>query len=242
MPTKFRSADTRGRTSVEWLESRHSFSFSHYLDPDRMSFSVLRVLNDDIIQPGTGFGRHPHANMEIITYVLDGALEHQDSTGITEILPAGGVQRMSAGTGLLHSEVNASQIEPGHFLQIWLLPESQGIEPGYEQLETTPEQRLNRLVPVVRPGGEGSRNGEGGPGTLDIHQDITFFLSRLDAGATVSHPLEAGRSAYLFVAEGEIEASGHTLDAGDALEYTAEPAVDIQGRQTAEIILFDLPA
>ena len=132
MPTTLRPADTRGITNIDWLDSRHSFSFSHYLDPERMNFSVLRVLNDDRIEPGTGLGRHPHANMEIITYVLEGGLRHEDSAGNAEILPAGGVQRMSAGTGVFHSEINASQTEPCHFLQIWLIPEREGIAPGYE--------------------------------------------------------------------------------------------------------------
>ena len=237
MPTVFRSADSRGHTSIDWLNSYHSFSFSQYFDPDRMNFSVLRVLNDDRIQAGTGFGRHPHANMEIITYVLEGALRHEDSTGNSEILPAGGVQRMSAGTGIMHSEFNASQTEPGHFLQTWLIPEREGIEPSYEQLETTPEQRLNQFLPVVRPGG----GDNGATGTLNIHQEVTFLLARLEVDSSISHALDDGRSAYLFVAEGSVEADGHTLSAGDALEYTDESAVTLRGIETAEVVLFDLP-
>ncbi len=233
MPTLFRSADSRGHTDIDWLNSYHSFSFSNYYNPDRMNFSVLRVLNDDRIQGGTGFGRHPHANMEIITYVLEGALRHEDSTGNSEILPAGGIQRMSAGTGITHSEFNASQTEPGHFLQTWLIPEREGIEPGYKQLETTPEQRLNQFLSVVRPGGD--------DGNLHIHQDVSFLVGRIEPDIAVSHPLEAGRAAYLFVAEGAVKADGHTLSAGDALEYTAEPAVNVVGRETAELVLFDLP-
>ena len=160
--------------------------------------------------------------MEIISYVLEGALTHEDSTGKTVILPAGGVQRMSAGTGIVHSEANASQTEPAHFLQIWLLPERDGIEPGYEQLETTPDQRLNQFLSVVRSGGD---NG-GAPGTLHIHQDVSLYVGRLEPDVAISHPLEA---------------DGHALSAGDALEYTGEPAVNVRGRETAELVLFDLP-
>jgi quercetin 2,3-dioxygenase len=237
MSTSFLTGDSRGTTSIDWLDSRHSFSFAHYVDRERMNFSVLRVLNDDRIEPGTGFGRHPHADMEIITYVLEGGLRHEDSAGNAEILPAGGVQRMSAGTGVFHSEINASQSEPCHFLQVWLIPEREGIAPGYEQLETTPEQRLNRLLPVVGRGGED----DGAAARLAIHQDVTFLLGRIEPEVGVSHALEPGRSAYLFVASGEIEAAGKTLAAGDALEYTGEAEVAVQGRETAEIVLFDLP-
>ena len=137
----------------------------------------------------------------------------------------------------MHSEANASQTEPAHFLQIWLLPERDGIEPGYEQLETTPDQRLNQFLSVVRSGGD---NG-GAPGTLHIHQDVSLYVGRLEPDVAISHPLDAGRSAYLFVAEGAIEADGHALSAGDALEYTGEPAVNVRGRETAELVLFDLP-
>ena len=234
MSFKLRSGKDRGRTQLGWLDSRHGFSFGQYLDPEHESFSVLRVFNDDRVAPGMGFGQHSHSNMEIISYVLDGALRHEDSAGNIEILPAGGVQRMSAGTGIRHAEFNASDERPVHFLQIWLLPKRLGIAPEYEQLETNSEQRFGQWLNVVTPDGRGE--------TVSINQDAGMWLSRLSVGQSAIHSIDDGRVAYLFVATGSAAVDNMFLGPGDALEITGESILTIEGRANVELVLFDLPA
>ena len=229
-----RSAKGRGRTQLGWLDSRHGFSFGQYSDPEHESFSVLRVFNDDRVAPGMGFGQHSHSNMEIISYVLDGALRHEDSTGNIEVIPAGGVQRMSAGTGIRHAEFNASDERPVHFLQIWLLPERLGIAPEYEQLETNSEQRFGQWLNVVTPDGRGK--------TVSINQDARMWLSGLSVGQSAIHSIDDGRVAYLFVATGSAAVDNILLGPGDALEITGESILTIEGRADAELVLFGLPA
>ena len=228
-----RHAQDRGRTQLDWLDSHHGFSFGKYFDPERVSFSVLRVFNDDRVAPGMGFGQHSHSNMEIISYVLDGALRHEDSTGNIEILPAGGLQRMSAGTGIHHAEFNASDEQPVHFLQIWLLPDRSGITPTYEQLETSAEQRSDRWLNVVTPRGRGE--------ALSINQDASMWVNRLSAGQSTIHSIEDGRAAYLFLATGSVAIDNMILAPGDALEVTGEYMLTVEGRADAELVLFDLP-
>jgi redox-sensitive bicupin YhaK (pirin superfamily) len=233
MSFELRSAKDRGRTQLGWLDSRHGFSFGQYSDPEHESFSVLRVFNDDCVAPGMGFGQHSHSNMEIISYVLDGALRHEDSTGNIEILPAGGIQRMSAGTGIRHAEFNASDEQPVHFLQIWLLPELLGMVPEYEQLETSSKQRSGRWLKVVTPHGRGE--------TMSINQDASMWLSGLSVGQSAIHSIEDGRVAYLFLATGSVAVDNMLLGPGDALEITGESILTVEGRGDAELVLFDLP-
>lgn len=230
---KLRSAKDRGRTQLGWLDSQHGFSFGQYWDPEHESFSVLRVFNDDRVAPGMGFGQHSHSNMEIISYVLDGALRHEDSTGNIGLLPAGGVQRMSAGTGIRHAEFNASDEQPVHFLQIWLLPERLGIAPEYEQLETNSEQRSGRWLNVVASHGHGK--------TMSINQDASMWLSGLSVGQSATHSIEDGRVVYLFLATGSVAVDNMLLGPGDALEVTGESILTVEGRADAELVLFDLP-
>jgi len=216
-------ANSRGASDFGWLDSRHSFSFGRWHDPERMGFRSLRVLNDDRVAAGGGFPTHPHADMEILTYVLDGAIAHRDSMGHETELKAGELQRMTAGTGVTHSEFNASDSEPLHFLQIWVIPERKGLDPSYEQ------QRI---------GGEGlvlaaSRDGRGG--SLTVHQDVDLFL--LDGG-TARHELKPDRHAYVHVATGRAEVNGETLVAGDALALSGETEVSIEAE--GKVLLFDL--
>ena len=233
MSFKLRRGRDRGRTQLGWLDSRHGFSFGQYWDPEHESFSILRVFNDDHVAPGMGFGQHSHSNMEIISYVLDGALRHEDSTGTTEILPAGGIQRMSAGTGIRHAEFNASDEQPVHFLQMWLLPDQLGMAPEYEQLETNSEQRFGRWLNVATPDGRGE--------TMSVNQDASVWLSGLSVGQSATHPIDDGRAAYLFLATGSAAVDNMLLGPGDALEITGEPILTVEGRADAELVLFDLP-
>ncbi len=231
-----RPAGDRGRASFGWLDSRHSFSFGHYYDPAHMGFGPLRVINEDRVRPGQGFGRHGHSDMEIISYVLDGALEHKDSIGTGSIIRPGDVQRMSAGTGVEHSEYNASPTDPVHFLQIWILPEEDGLEPGYEQKSFGTSEKRGQLRLV------GSRDGR--DGSVTIHQDVDLYAALLADGESVSHALLPGRRGWLQVARGDVELNGQALAAGDGAAIasaTGEPlALDIAGREDAEILLFDM--
>jgi redox-sensitive bicupin YhaK (pirin superfamily) len=226
-----RRADARGQTRVEWLDSRHTFSFGEYYDPAHMGFRALRVINDDRIAPGGGFDTHPHRDMEIVTYVLDGALEHRDSLGTGSIIRPGEVQRMSAGTGIRHSEFNASPNEPVHLLQIWILPDESGIEPSYEQ----------RALPAGTRGGlalVGSRDGR--DGSVTLHQDVRIYAGQLDGGTAVSHAIGAGRHVWLHVARGTATVGDQLLHAGDALAISGEPQLSIRSGGSAELLLFDL--
>ena len=229
-----RPAQARGTANLGWLDSRHSFSFGHYYDPKHMGFGPLRVINEDRVQPGGGFGTHGHSDMEIISYVLDGALEHKDSIGTGSVIRPGDVQRMSAGSGIRHSEFNHSKREPVHFLQIWLLPERQGLAPSYEQKTFADGEKRGRLRLLASRGGR--------DGSLVIHQDADIYASFLDEGDQVQHALRAGRKGWLQVARGAADVNGQTLRAGDGAAVEGEPELTITATANGtEILLFDLP-
>lgn len=225
-------SNSRGGADHGWLQTKHTFSFAEYFDPERMHFGPLRVINEDHIAPGQGFGTHPHRDMEIITYVIDGAIEHRDSMGNGTVINAGEVQRMTAGTGVLHSEHNHSGDSDLHLLQIWIIPERRGLEPGYEQTHYPREEKLNRLRLV------GSRDGR--EGSVTIHQDVDLYASVLEAGNSVTHALGTDRIAFVQLVSGEIDVNGATLVAGDGAELTNIDAVTIAARAEAEFLLFDL--
>ncbi|PSN14468.1 quercetin 2,3-dioxygenase [filamentous cyanobacterium CCP5] len=230
-----RPASDRGVANFGWLDSRHSFSFGSYYDPEHMGFSSLRVINEDKVQPGQGFGAHGHRDMEIISYVLDGALEHKDSIGTGAVIYPGDVQRMSAGTGIRHSEFNFSQSDPVHFLQIWILPNRSGIEPGYEQIHFSSEDKQGQLRLVA--------SSDGRDGSVTIHQDAELYASTLKPGDTVSYSLKPDRAAWVQVARGAITLNGQTLAAGDGAAITNEVALELTGASDdAEVLLFDLAA
>jgi redox-sensitive bicupin YhaK (pirin superfamily) len=224
-----RKATDRGVGRHGWLTTHHTFSFANYYDPRNMGFRDLRVINEDTVAPGRGFGAHQHDNMEIISIVMEGALAHRDSTGGDGVLRRGEVQRMSAGTGVVHSEFNGSQDEAVHFFQIWILPERDGIAPGYEQKLFPLEERRGRLQLLVAPGGT--------DGALNIHQDVRLYSSILE-NERVEHTLAAGRGAWLQVASGSVDLNGVKLEAGDGAAIENEPSLAIEG--TGEILLFDL--
>ncbi len=223
----------RGHANHGWLDTYHSFSFAGYHDPRFMGFRVLRVINEDRVAPGQGFGMHPHQDMEIITYVLSGALEHKDSMGNGEILRPGELQRMSAGTGLLHSEFNPSSTEPVHLVQIWLLPKSRGISPSYEQKSFPVDQRLNQLCLVASPDGQA--------GSLQMHQDARVYLAALGPDQTVQHEFELDRHGWLQVLKGTLRINDFTVHQGDGVAISDEPSVVLQAVEDAEVMLFDLP-
>jgi quercetin 2,3-dioxygenase len=228
-----RKAEDRGVTRTSWLDSRHSFSFAHYYDPAHMGFGPLRVINEDRVAPGAGFPRHPHDNMEIVTYVLEGALEHRDSLGTGSVIRTGDVQRMSAGTGIEHSEFNHSKTEPVHFLQIWIMPEAYGIKPGYEQKAFGPQRESGLTLIVSRDGGEGS---------ITIHQDATLSLGKVNKGEELSKPLGNGRLGWLQVMRGSVALSGQALKAGDGAAIKDEARIGIQEQEDAEFLFFDMRA
>jgi len=219
-----RRAGERGRTRLEWLDSRHTFAFGQYVDPEHMGFRSLRILNDDRVAPGAGFPMHPHRDMEIVTYVLEGALEHKDSMENRSVLRAGQVQKMSAGRGVLHSEYNHSEAEPVHFLQIWILPRERGIAPDYEERAFDAGDGL-RLI--------GSPDGR--DGSVTIHQDLFFYAVR-----SGTHALGPARGAWVHVARGSAQISGHALEAGDGAAIEGEAEVRIEGGSGAEVLLFDM--
>ncbi len=228
-----RRAEERGRANFGWLDSRHSFSFGEYYDPAHMGFGALRVINDDRVAPGGGFPTHPHRDMEIVSYVLDGALAHKDSLGTGSVIKPGDVQRMSAGTGIAHSEYNASNTEAVHFLQIWLLPEKRGLAPGYEQKNFDAGSKRDRLRLVASP--------DGRDGSVTIRSDAALYVSLLGQDARVAHDLAAGRSAWLQVARGSVAVGDTVLAEGDGLAVSDETALEIVGKAAeSEILLFDL--
>jgi len=227
-----RKAHDRGHVNHGWLDTFHTFSFSSYYDPDHVRFRSLRVMNEDVVAPGQGFGTHPHNDMEIVTYVLEGALEHKDSMGNGEVLRPGEFQRMSAGTGITHSEFNPSPAEPVHLYQIWLFPERKGIEPSYEQKRFPEADRRNRLQLVA------SRTAE--QGSLLIHQDARIYLAEVEAGKEVALELAAGRSAWLQVLRGGVALSGVPLQTSDGAAVSDERSLTIRATSDAEIMLFDL--
>ena len=226
-----RSAD-RGQSDIGWLNTRYSFSFSRYYDPQHMGFRSLRVINDDRISPAAGFGRHPHQDMEIITWVLSGELAHEDSTGSKAVLKAGHVQRMSAGTGIVHSEFNPSKTEPVHLLQIWIEPNELGIAPRFEDLPITPEEVAGNLRLIASPDG---RNG-----SSVIQQDALVYISALTEGQEVQLPLAAGRHAWVQVAAGQVELNGNTLETGDGAAISEVKLLTLRGTAKSDILLFDL--
>jgi redox-sensitive bicupin YhaK (pirin superfamily) len=227
-----RPADERGRTALDWLDSRHSFSFGDYYDPAHMGFRSLRVINDDQIAPGAGFGAHPHRDMEIISYVVSGALEHRDSLGSGEVLRPGEVQRMTAGTGVLHSEFNPSPAEPTHLLQIWLLPERRGLTPGYEQKAYPDAERRGRWRLVA--------SHDGRDGSVTVHQDAELYATLLEPGDKATHTLRPGRHAWVQVARGAVTVNGRPLRAGDGASVSDEAALAVAATEPAEVLLFDL--
>lgn len=227
-----RKAGERGYAHHGWLESSHSFSFADYRDQEHVSFGPLRVINEDIVQPGTGFGTHGHRDMEILTYVLSGTLRHQDSTGSSGDIHYGEVQMMSAGTGVRHSEVNPSSDESVHLLQIWIIPDQQDLTPGYQQKEFPLDAKLARWCQLASP--------DAAQDSLLIHQDARVFAARLDGAARLAYPISAGRKIYLHVARGGLQANGYGLVAGDALMYTDEAVVGLSDAQDAEVLLFDM--
>ena len=232
---KVRKAADRGHADFGWLSSYHTFSFGGYHDPAHMGLGQLRVINDDTVAPGTGFPNHPHADMEIISYVLEGALEHKDSTGGGSVIRPGELQRMSAGTGIRHSEFNASQSDPVHFLQIWIVPDRRGIAPGYEQKAFSDSEKKGQLRLMASP--------DGAEGSVTVHQDAKIFASQLDQNDGVVHSLGARRQAWLQVAVGSVQVNGETLSAGDGAAFDAAGDISITGNAAAsEVLLFDLAA
>jgi hypothetical protein len=229
---RIRSGAERGRANVGWLDSRHSFSFGHYHDPRHMGHGPLRVINEDRVQPRQGFDTHGHSNMEIISYVLDGALEHKDSMGTGSVIRTGDVQRMTAGTGVRHSEYNASATEAVHFLQIWILPETEGLAPGYEQKAFSRDAKLNQLRLV------GSRDGR--DGSLLIHRDVDLYASVLETGPTLRHRIDAGRKAWLQVARGDLSLNGERLSPGDGAAIDGPLELAVEAVSDAEFLLFDM--
>jgi quercetin 2,3-dioxygenase len=228
-----RSSAERGHANHGWLDSFHSFSFADYYDPDHMGYGVLRVINEDWVQPGTGFGMHGHHDMEIITYLLEGELEHKDSMGNGSIIVPGDVQRMSAGTGVRHSEYNPSPKEPVHLLQIWIEPNVRGIAPSYEQRSIPASEKRGRLRLIA--------SADGRDGSVTIHQDVAVYAVVLDGTDALTHALAPGRRAYVHAARGRVRVSGSTLQAGDAAKIADEPAVTLDAANQAEVLLFDLP-
>lgn len=228
-----RKGTERGVTNFgNWLDSRHTFSFGDYQDPAHHQFRALRVINDDRVAPGGGFPTHPHRDMEILTCVLSGQLEHRDSMGNGEVIHAGEWQAMTAGTGITHSEFNPSRQEPVHLLQIWLFPDRRGHTPGYQQRVFTDADKLGKWALVASPDGEDA--------SLVIHQDARVYQAKLTAGQTVTHHLKPGRAAYLHIATGAVTVNGRKLAAGDGAAIEGEEAVTVAGDEPGEVLLFDL--
>lgn len=226
-----RSLD-RGATSIDWLQSRHSFSFGEYYDTEHMGFGPLRVINEDVVAPGGGFATHGHHDMEIVTYVLSGALEHKDSLGTGSVIRPGELQRMSAGTGIRHSEFNHSREEPVHFLQIWVIPDKRGYPPSYEQKSFSDEE-LSGILRLVA-------SQDGRDGSLTLHQDVSLYSARLTAGHKLTHTTAANRALWVQVARGAAVVNGERLDQGDGAALWSETAVEISADDGAEILLFDM--
>jgi len=227
-----RRANERGYADFGWLQSRHTFSFGQYFDPNHMGFGPLRVINEDRVSPGAGFGEHPHKDMEILSWVLDGTLEHKDSLGTAAQIKLGELQRMSAGTGVTHSEFNASKNEAVHFLQIWILPEKLGLSPGYEQRYFALAESINRWLLI----------GSGSPrdGAVKIHQDVDLYAARLGPGNELEHIPEGNRNLWLQVARGSVEVDGEVLNTGDGAAWTTSGKIGVRARSDAEILLFDM--
>jgi len=229
---ELRKAHERGFADHGWLRSYHSFSFADYFDPEHVEFGALRVINEDRVAPGRGFGTHSHHDMEIVSYVLDGRLEHKDSMGTGSVIEPGDVQRMSAGTGVQHSEFNPSADLTVHFLQIWIQPGRNGIAPSYEQKHYAADEKRGRLRLIAAP--------DAAEGSVTLHQDARIYAGLFNAMESAVHPLAPGRRAYVHVARGTIDVNGHTLAAGDAAKLTDETEVALENGRAAEVLLFDL--
>jgi len=227
-----RKANERGHADFGWLNSHHSFSFGQYYDSEHMGFGALRVINDDRVAAGGGFDTHGHKDMEIVSYVLDGALAHRDSLGSGSVIRPGDVQVMSAGTGIRHSEFNASKTDPVHFLQIWIIPEKQGLKPSYAEKHFPEAERLGQLRLIASP--------DGRDGSLTIRQDASIHTAVLDAGTDLTHPLAEGRRYWLQVAKGSLDVNGKTVLEGDGLAIVEEASLTLRATSRSEILLFDL--
>jgi redox-sensitive bicupin YhaK (pirin superfamily) len=234
MALALRKSDERGKANFGWLDSRHSFSFGHYHDPAHMGFGPLRIINEDKVAPGGGFPTHPHSNMEIISYVLEGALEHKDSIGTGSVIRPGDLQRMTAGSGVRHSEFNASKTDPVHFLQIWVIPEEQGLKPSYEQKSFSTEEKRGKLRLI------GSRDGR--ENSVTIHQDVDLYATVLKAGEAVSHTIADERGAWVQVVRGAAILNGTRLDAGDGVAVSRSGTLALEGAGDTEVLLFDMGA
>jgi hypothetical protein len=230
---ELRKSGERGQADHGWLRSQHSFSFAGYNDPRHMGFGPLRVLNEDRVAPGQGFGTHAHQDMDIISYVLDGALEHKDSLGTGSVIRRGAVQRMSAGTGVRHSEFNHSTSEPVHFLQVWIIPSQRGLAPSYEEKFFDDASKRDRLCLIASP--------DGREGSVSIHSQSWLFASLLSPGQGLRHEIDQGRLAYLHVVTGKVSLNGIALGPGDAAKANRERLLEIKALDEAELLLFDLP-
>ncbi|MFC5446983.1 pirin family protein [Paenibacillus aestuarii] len=226
-------AASRSSMDIGWLKTHRSFSFGDYFDEGNTGFGVMRVCNDDDIAPGRGFGPHPHSDMEIVTIVLSGAIKHEDSLGHVAVTTASGVQRMSAGTGVVHAEYNASETEPLTLLQLWFMPSERGLAPSFENVTYVSEAMHNALLPVVTP--------EGGEHAAQIHQDLSIFLSKLESGKQLTHRQHGERRVFLMVFSGKLAVNGTVLAEKDALRITAEPAIELNALENAHFMLIDLP-
>jgi redox-sensitive bicupin YhaK (pirin superfamily) len=226
-----RKAEERGVTKLDWLDSRHTFSFGEYFDPKQSGFSVLRVINDDRVARGSGFETHPHRDIEIITYVLDGAVVHRDSLGNRSVIAAGDVQRMTAGTGIMHSEFNPSPSAPLHFLQIWIIPRRLGLKPGYEQ-KSIRDRTTGKLALVASPKGGG---------VLTINQDVELYVGTIGGGKLIEKEIEKNRKAYVHVTRGKVSLDGIDLTEGDGAKIVDEQQLKLSAPEEAEVLLFDLP-
>jgi redox-sensitive bicupin YhaK (pirin superfamily) len=227
-----RKANERGHADHGWLNTFHTFSFNTYYDENHMGFKSLRVINDDRVQPGKGFGTHPHEDMEIISYVLEGALEHKDSMGNGSIIRPGDVQKMSAGTGIMHSEFNPSDEESVHFLQIWIEPRVKGVKPCYEQITLSREDRLGKMRLIASP--------EGKAGSVLVNQDVNVYATILDKDMSLTIPVTEDRHLWIHVARGEARLGDESLSAGDGIAVSDESEISLVGVNEAEILIFDL--
>jgi redox-sensitive bicupin YhaK (pirin superfamily) len=226
---EIRPSEERGHNQISWLDTRFTFSFDQYHDPEHIHFRSLRVLNEDVVAPGEGFGMHPHRDMEILTWVLEGAVQHCDNMGNSGVIRPGELQHMSAGSGVMHSEFNLSKTDPVHLLQIWILPERKGLKPSYEQLSFADRDLRNQFALVAGP-----------EAPLTIHQDASLYIARLDLGVNVTQTLERGRHAWVQVAKGSVKVNGKQLNAGDGAAVSNETEVRVQATKQSEVLLFDL--
>jgi redox-sensitive bicupin YhaK (pirin superfamily) len=224
-----RPSEERGRNKLSWLDTHFTFSFDQYYDPEHVQFRSLRVLNEDVVAPGGGFPMHPHRDMEILTWILDGAIEHRDNAGGSGVIRPGELQHMSAGTGVLHSEFNPSKEDAAHLLQIWITPEKRGLKPSYEQLSFPDADLRNQFSLVAGP-----------KAPLTVHQDANLYIARLDKGAEAQHALASGRYAWLQIARGAVDINGTELKAGDGAAVSKEKELRVKAKEASEVLLFDL--